>query len=62
MRHKTLEPNTLKIPDGNCNSCRHKRGMANSFHHGKKIPDGPGKCTRPGGLCLAKKAHQIRGA
>lgn len=39
----------------NCNICDYKRAMVNKLK-GVKIPDGPGKCTKPGGLCPAKVA------
>jgi len=42
--------------NANCWQCHYKKGVANKSYKGVRIPDGPGKCVRPGGLCDAKKA------
>lgn len=41
--------------NANCWQCHFKKGVASRSYKGVKIPDGHGKCVRPGGLCEAKK-------
>jgi|GEM_PF-4711179 hypothetical protein len=50
--------------NANCRQCHFRRGVGNRAYKGVRIPDGPGKCVRPSGLCDAKKAtlasNQVR--
>jgi len=40
---------------GDCDSCPYKRAVGNRKFKGTRIPGGPGKCVRPGGLCDSRK-------
>lgn len=46
----------MKNEKADCNRCQHRKGVANRAFIGPRIPDGPGKCTRPGGYCESKLA------
>jgi hypothetical protein len=46
----------VKSEKADCNRCQHRKGVTNRAFNGPRIPDGPGKCTRPGGFCEAKLA------
>jgi len=41
-----------------CNRCDCWRGMSNRKYSGVRVPDGSGKCCRPGGHC---NPHTVRG-
>lgn len=38
-----------------CLSCRYKKRVGSRQWTGVKIPGGPGKCCREGGICEAKR-------
>lgn len=47
--------------NADCTICDFRRAVSNKAFRGPKIPDGPGKCTRPGGLCEAKERSLAAG-
>ena len=47
---------------GDCTACSHKKALSNKAFRGVRIPDGPGKCVRPYGLCESKEKAREGGA